>query len=147
MWFAKNLIEGLDHTDSSRELSEKICPGSVEKQLRCSWIQGKNTLVCCSDSELVLFQCLFSFTVFAFIVTRALSVAYFNRTFKRCETDCVNCSLRFILTLYGIASLRLRYRFNSDPIRNTSIGDPGSVISFRLKPRIYDKGLVSRFPR
>jgi len=53
------LVEGLDHTDSSRELSEKICPESVEEQLRCTRIQEMEIApICCSeatDSELILF--------------------------------------------------------------------------------------------
>ena len=53
-------VEGLDHRDSSRELSEKIFPESAEEQLRCTRIQEKNIApVCCSkasDSELISFS-------------------------------------------------------------------------------------------
>ena len=56
-------MEGLDHRDSSRELSEKLCQEypAVEEQLRCTRMQEKNIApVCCSkagdDSEMILFS-------------------------------------------------------------------------------------------
>jgi len=51
-------VGALDHRDSSRYLPEKICPESVEEQLRCTRIQEKIASVCCSkasDSELITF--------------------------------------------------------------------------------------------
>lgn len=45
----RTLTEDVDHRYSSRELSEKICLGLLENQLRSTWIQEKSTPVCCSN--------------------------------------------------------------------------------------------------
>lgn len=51
-------VEGLDCRDFSRELSEKLCPDTVEEQLPCTPIQEKIMLpvAAVSDSEVLSFS-------------------------------------------------------------------------------------------
>ena len=86
-------MKGLDHRDSSRELSKKILPESVEELLRCTRIQEKNlfpsAVLCKANySELILFS--FAFqpsekTIASPVDSSSLSLVLSSLCFIPCE--------------------------------------------------------------